>query len=153
MDLNSLICPERISLNANLKSKKKMLQHIAMLFSKENNEMDQDSIFDALISREKLGPTSVGRGIAIPHCRIDGCTKPLCAIVTLEHPIDYDEKDADKVNLIFSLIVPPESNNKHLEILAFLSKYLMEIEFCELIRKSKESDLLNKQLIQYVIKK
>ena len=149
MDFYSLICPERISLNADLRSKKKMLQHIAMLFSKESDAMDEDLIFDSLINREKLGPTSVGKGVAIPHCRIDGCKKPLCAIVTLGHPIDYDEKDSEKVNLIFSLIVPSESNNKHLEILAFLSKYLMNIQFCELIRKSKESDLLYKQLIQY----
>ena len=151
MNLSSLISPERISLNINLTSKKKMLQHIAMLFSKQNINMDQNLIFDALIDREKLGPTSVGNGVAIPHCRFEGCKDPICAVATLRNPIDYDVKDDYKVDLIWALVVPLEFDNKHLEILSILSKYLMKNDFCESIRKSYDPNFLYDRLIEYKV--
>tara|TARA_X000000368_G_C22747824_1_gene586964 strand:- start:164 stop:619 length:456 start_codon:yes stop_codon:yes gene_type:complete len=151
MNLCSLISKERISLNIDLKSKKKMLQYIAMLFSEKNCDINKNLIFDALINREKLGPTSVGKGVAIPHCRFDGCKEPLCAVVTLKNPINYDSKDNEKVDLIWALIVPKEYDNKHLEILSLLSKHLMEIDFCESIRKSYDPKSLYNKLIQYKI--
>ena len=74
-----------------------------MLF---RSELDEQVVFKALIDREKLGSTGFGNGIAIPHCRLEGCTSPVSALLHLQEKIDFDAIDGAPVDLLFVLLVP-----------------------------------------------
>ena len=54
----------------NPKNKKNVFSIIAEKASKEDS-VKQDILFNSLFKREKLGSTSVGNGIAIPHVLVD----------------------------------------------------------------------------------
>ena len=56
-------------------------------------QVSSHEIFDSLISREKLGSTGLGKGVAIPHGRITGLQQPVCAFIRLEDAIEFDATD------------------------------------------------------------
>ena len=104
--LETILTPSRSRVNVTGGSKKKALESVAALFAEEQSDIDPDLLFDSLIAREKLGSTGFGNGIAIPHCRFDGCTSPMGAILRLDSPVDFDAIDGAPVDLLFVLLVP-----------------------------------------------
>lgn len=146
MTLAQLLIPNRIQLNAEISSKKKALQEISRLFAESDNTLDQNLVFDALTDREKLGSTALEQGIAIPHCRISGCTQAQSAILTLRRGIDFDARDGQAVDLLWALIVPEQSTDEHLDILAQLAKTLSSADNCRKIRASRNAEELHQNL-------
>ena len=69
--ISQLLPPDNIVLDLEASSKKRVFEHAGLVF--ENNQgVARSAVFDSLFSREKLGSTGLGRGIAIPHGRIKG---------------------------------------------------------------------------------
>lgn len=101
-------------------SRKALLQYASDLLA-EAYELPARKLFDELMNRERLGSTGLGEGVAIPHCRID-CEQIHAACFTLAEPVDYDALDGKPVDLIFILLVPPEENSAHLELLSDLAR-------------------------------
>ena len=103
-------------------SKKKALQDIAEMISQRVPDLTADDIFDNLISRERLGSTGFGNGVAIPHCRIKDYDRIIGAFFRLKDPINFDAVDKQPVNLLFVLLVPEAEKTAHLEILSMLAE-------------------------------
>src|SRR5690606_33372998 len=92
--------------------------------------------FESLFARERLGSTGFGNGIAIPHCRMAGCTAPLSAILRLDTPIDFDAIDGAPVDLLFVLLVPEAATDQHLELLRQIASMLDRDEVRERMRRA-----------------
>ncbi len=103
-------------------SKKKILEYIADRISSEVPEINAKELFEALVSRERLGTTGLGSGVAIPHCRCKACPEPVGLFIRLAEPVDFDSVDRKPVDLVFALIVPEGENQEHLEILKALAE-------------------------------
>lgn len=101
-------------------SRKGLLQYASDLLAEEY-DLPARQVFDELMSRERLGSTGLGEGVAIPHCRI-ASEKIHAACLTLAEPVDYDAIDGAPVDLIFILLVPPEETSAHLELLSDLAR-------------------------------
>lgn len=101
-------------------SRKRLLEYASDLLA-DRYELPARQLFDELMSRERLGSTGLGDGVAIPHCRLP-CDRVHAACLTLAAPVDYDAIDGEPVDLVFVLVVPPEETSAHLEILAVLAR-------------------------------
>ena len=112
-----------ISVNDICKTKKSILEKISDLLSRSSG-VDRDDIFKKLYEREKLGSTSIGKGVAIPHARIEDIEYPFLSIIILDEPVEFDNIDSLDVDIIVSIIVPEKNYNDHLELLACLSSKL-----------------------------
>ena len=146
--LDSLLVTGRIQLKASIASKKKSLQTLSRLFAENDNSLNQDLVFDAFTAREKLGSTALENGIAIPHCRFAACTTAQSAILTLDKGIDFDARDGKPVDLLWALIVPEESTEEHLAILALMAKILSQPALCQKIRQAGDANILKHMLSQ-----
>ena len=104
--LSQLLTPGRTLCGVTGVSKKRLFETIARAIGDDQMSLPASEIFTQLIGREKLGSTGLGQGIAIPHCRIGNCTKPLGTLVTLDSPIAFDAPDDKPVDLLFVLLVP-----------------------------------------------
>ncbi len=133
-----------------LQSKKRLLEHVADLFAASNPELQANDIFDKLIERERLGSTGLGKGIALPHARIDGLNRARGVFIKLEKPVDFDAMDNQPVDLVVALIVPSDANNEHLKILAGLASVFVDESNCDKLRKLSDKqqviDLLQHSL-------
>ena len=139
MNVVSIIEPERIDSQVDANSKKRALEHISRLISADDPSMDPTDIFDSLIAREKLGSTGIGQGVAIPHGRIKSCNKPIGALIRLTNAVDFDAIDNKPVKLLFALLVPEQSTDEHLQILAALAEMFNDDNFREKLHKVDSS--------------
>ena len=136
MQLSEIINVNRIKNDVDVKSKKRALEELSNLVVQDQTQLDASEIFDSLISRERLGATGVGYGIAIPHGRIKNCQKITGAFIKLKQSVDFNTSDNLPVDILFALIVPEESTDEHLQVLAFLASMFSDKSFREKLRKS-----------------
>tara|TARA_B100001093_G_scaffold411019_1_gene400438 strand:- start:2460 stop:2918 length:459 start_codon:yes stop_codon:yes gene_type:complete len=128
-----------ISINDDCKSKKSILDKLSLLLSKSSG-ISSDKIFAGLYEREKLGSTSVGNGVAIPHARVEGIDYPFVSVIILDNPIDFDNIDNLDVDIVVCLIVPNKETENHLALLASISNILDKISNREKLRSARNSE-------------
>jgi PTS system nitrogen regulatory IIA component len=116
--LQTLLSGDFVRCNLSAVSRKRALQLIAEMIADE--EAGADVLFDALMSRERLGSTGLGDGVAIPHCRVQ-CSRLRAAFVSLPEGINYEASDGEPVDLLFALVVPQDEQQEHLDALAALA--------------------------------
>jgi PTS system nitrogen regulatory IIA component len=140
--LENILTPGRSLVNVPGGSKKAVLEEIAKLIGQQVPEFDWQTVYESLIAREKLGSTGFGNGIAIPHCRLKGCTSPVSAVLHLEKPVDFDAIDGAPVDLLFVLLVPEAATDAHLELLRQIASMLDRADVRASLRNAKTSDEL-----------
>ena len=132
-----------VSINDNCKTKKSILEKISDLLSKPSG-VSRNDIFKKLYAREKLGSTSIGKGVAIPHARIQNIEYPFLSIIILDDPVEFDNIDSLDVDIIVSIIVPEKNYNDHLELLACLSSKLDNSSVRKELRQARNSSQIIK---------
>jgi nitrogen PTS system EIIA component len=173
MNLDTLISSNAVISNPDIKSKKRALELLAETLAEETarankifaetteggEDTDTESpdsetinaldIFQLLLDREKLGSTSMGHGVALPHART-ALTK--CAIgvfIKLEEGIDFDSPDNQPTDLIFALLVPEHYTDEHLKVLAYLASLFSDESFCRNIRNTSSTTEIYNHLISW----
>lgn len=108
MQISEILFPELCLLGEQATSRKKALQIIAQSLQSYQQDLDAFNILKALVSREQLGSTAIGNGVALPHGRLDTCQRPIAVLLHLEERIDFAAPDEEGVDLIFCLLVPTD---------------------------------------------
>lgn len=128
-------------------SKKRALEQVALMF--ENNQgIERANVFDSLFSRERLGSTGLGSGVAIPHGRIKNIVKPSAAFVRLAQPVSFDAPDGKPVDLLLVIVVPEEATQQHLDILAEVATKLSEPSVLEALRTLEDPKAVYDLLVE-----
>lgn len=142
MQIAEILTPARIAGDVDVTSKKGVLELLANLIAEDTPELTQAEIFDSLCARERLGSTGLGHGVAIPHGRLKGSKLTLGAFVQLNEGVDYDAVDQQPVDLLFALLVPEESTDEHLQILARLAEMFSNNDLVGQLRRGGNSATL-----------
>lgn len=103
---------------------------------------DLESVVEALMKREELGSTGIGKGVAVPHARHPAIKKLVGAFGHSTKGIEFVALDGEPVHAIFLLISPLASSGQHLEALALISRMLRNNTFCRLLRETTGRDKL-----------
>lgn len=148
MQIESLLTPHRTRCGLEGGSKKRALELLASTVAQDIPTIDADDLFRRLVNRERLGSTGLGKGIAIPHCRIDNCTGPIGAMITLENPVDFDAIDGEPVDVLFALLVPEDAHDDHLKALATLAGAFNDEGFRQRLRQANSDATLFETIIQ-----
>lgn len=144
MLIQQLLTPSRTLCGLEGGSKKRLLEQTSQLIADQNPGMDADAVFAGLLGRERLGSTGIGDGVAIPHCRLQDCPTALGYLITLNEPIDFDSIDGKPVDLIFTLVVPEEACEEHLQTLASAAElFSQEAVRCALREAQSDAALFN----------
>lgn len=141
MEITDLLTPDRVVSDLHATSKKQALQELARHAAQITN-LNERSIFDVLLERERLGTTGVGNGIAIPHGKLDELDGLYGMFARIDKPVDFDAIDDDPVDLIFLLLAPEGAGADHLKALARVSRLLRDNNVCEKLRGSETQDAL-----------
>jgi PTS system nitrogen regulatory IIA component len=149
MNITDLLVPDRVSCRENVGSKKRLLEYVSELLANSSPELSQNEIFNALINREKLGSTGLGKGVAIPHGRIASLGRPVCAFIKLASPVDFDATDGQPVDLIFTLLVPEDSTEEHLQVLSTIAEIFSNAGISMALRQCETDSCLLEQLCQW----
>lgn len=126
MRIAEILSPENIGCQVETGSKKSALEELSRLMAASDPSLSHTEIFDCLNARERLGSTGLGKGIAIPHGRLEGIKQPTAAFMQLKNAVDFDAADQKPVDLLFGLLVPSESTDEHLQILSSIAEMCSE---------------------------
>ena len=148
MRLKDSISEEWVVLTPSVSSKKRALEILSELLAKQHPRLTKNKILDALLSREKLGSTGLGNGIAIPHCRINELDNVYTAMLKLEEGVEFEAPDNLPVTFLFCMIVPEDAADNYLKLLANLSKLLDNEHIRKSIEKCKNAKCLCQLLCQ-----
>ncbi|TMP83529.1 PTS IIA-like nitrogen-regulatory protein PtsN [Pseudoalteromonas phenolica] len=147
MKLSSIINKDCSKAAVLFNSKKRALEYISELASQHLPEHNAHEILDAFLTREKLGSTGIGKGIAIPHGRLKGIDSIFAILVTNQNSINFDAIDNRPVDILLAMLVPEGDNASHLKTLAEIAGKLNNKEFCKQLRQAPNDDALY-QVIQ-----
>ena len=123
--LASILPPAQVLVQVEATSKKRAFEEAGLLFENLHG-LSRALVTDSLFSRERLGSTGLGHGVAIPHGRIKGLRAPMAAVFRLANPIGFDAPDDQAVALLIFLLVPEAATQKHLEILSEIAELLSD---------------------------
>ncbi len=101
--------------------------------------LDERKVFNVLMERERLGNTTIGGGVAIPHARIEGLDEVIALFVRLVRPVDFGAQDGRPVDLLFVLLAPEEESGAHLKALARVTRFLHDADIRDRLREAADS--------------
>lgn len=148
MQIKDFISEEGMVFSPSVTSKKAALEVLSDTLAYRDTNLSKSKVFDALLAREKLGSTGLGEGIAIPHCRMPGIENINVTMLKLEEGVEYEASDDKPVFFLFCLVVPEDSNDDHLELLASLAELLDDEQLRNSIQKSSNARELYQILTQ-----
>ena len=140
MDIQAIVSLDRTECAVQCNSEKRILEIIADIAAKQNENIDQATVLNSLMARERMGSTGIGNGIALPHGRLAGLEKVIAIVVTSTPAIDFDALDEKPVDIFFALLVPEEQTEGHLQTLATVAGKLSDKETIKAIRRATTSD-------------
>ncbi|MEE2642717.1 MAG: PTS sugar transporter subunit IIA [Planctomycetota bacterium] len=107
---------------------------------------EQEGIVKAILKREELGSTGIGRGIAVPHTKHQSVEELIGTVGISVDGVDFQSLDGEKVQLFFLLISPPDRPGDHLRALENISRQLRDETFCRFLKQSKTAEDISELL-------
>ncbi|HBT77579.1 MAG TPA: PTS fructose transporter subunit IIA [Planctomycetaceae bacterium] len=104
----------------------------------KNDEFE--GIFKAIVKREELGSTGIGRGIAVPHTKHVSVEKLVGTVAVSHEGVDFDSLDREKVYLFFLIVSPLDHPSEHLRALEHITRQLKDDVFCKFLKQAKTQD-------------
>ena len=147
MDIDSILVPERTICSLRASSKKRAFELAAKHINRSVPHLEIGNVYRGLTEREKLGSTAVGDGIAIPHCRLEGCDSITGSLFVLEDPVDFLAHDDEPVSIMFVLLVPASETTEHLATLAMLAERFQVKTYRKDLITAKDNEELYKRAL------
>ena len=108
-----LVIPEILS-----QERDPALEEMARHLKNNDKVVDEAELYKKLVEREKLGSTSIGRGVASPHCKMKGAKSPLLALAVSPKGVRFEAPDGKLTHLFFLAVSSLEDPRQNLQILA-----------------------------------
>ena len=105
-------------------TKKEVLTELATALKQGGVISNVEAAVAVILEREKLGSTGIGEGIAIPHGKMKGIDRILCAFGRSKEGVDFDAIDKKPVHIFFLLLAPEDSAGLHIQMLSRISRIL-----------------------------
>lgn len=137
MKIVDILSQDAVVCDTEVSSKKQLLEVLSKLAA-DKTGLDDRIVLDALVERERLGTTGIGRGVALPHTRLTTLDRIFCAFIRTT-PVDFESVDNKPVDLVFLLLVPEEAGADHLKALARLSRLLRDETVASDLRHAKDA--------------
>ncbi|GAB3011796.1 PTS IIA-like nitrogen regulatory protein PtsN [Bowmanella dokdonensis] len=142
MEIKDILSPDCTVCAVPGTSKKRILETISEIASRYLSEISLDAILTSLLSREKMGSTGIGSGIAIPHGRLAGLDRVVAVLITSGDAVAYDAIDNQPVDIFFAILVPEDQAQGHLQTLATIAAKLNDKDTVRKLRHAQSDQEL-----------
>ena len=124
MKLINYLKPEYITVGLTANTKEELLTKMVDLASKNLHVLDKEKVRTAILERERIMSTGVGKGFAIPHGKTDAVNDIVLAFATTAEPVDYSAMDNEPVRLVLLLVSRDSDVGSRLRLLSRASKVM-----------------------------
>ena len=139
MKFSDFVARESISASLQAADKESAIREMvqSLLDAGRIEKSQYDSIIKAILKREELGSTGIGRGVAVPHTKHASVDKLVGTVAVSKEGVDFASLDGETVHLFFLLVSPMDRPGDHLRALENISRQLRNDTFCRFLKKAK----------------
>lgn len=139
MKLTEFVSKKAIRTSLDSRDKEGVIREMAEALAKIGGIAQEDvgEVVDAILHRESIGSTALGRGVAVPHAKHPRVQQTVGSISVCEEGVDFKSLDGEKTQLFFLLISPTDKPADHLNALEIISRCLRDGMFCKFLKQSK----------------
>ena len=128
--ITDYITEDLIDLDLKSKNRESILVELSKLLERSKNILVEDNdIYKALVDREKLGSTGIGKGVAIPHAKTESAKELTVAFGISRKGIDFNSMDDEEVHIFFVFASPNKDSQIYLKVWARISRLIREENF------------------------
>lgn len=145
MKFADFVCRQAVSADLQADTKEGVIREMvqSLLNVGKVKAQESESIVKAILKREELGSTGIGRGIAVPHTKHPSVERLVGGVAVSAEGVDFNSLDGEKVHLFFMLISPPDRPGEHLRALENVSRQLRDDSFCRFLKQAtRPEDIL-----------
>ncbi|HOK03634.1 MAG TPA: PTS sugar transporter subunit IIA [Victivallales bacterium] len=137
------LTPENVICGLKSKESFGVISELSELISRNVAGLEKKTIENFLIEREKLFPTVIANGLAVPHARLTGLKKPVVAVGTSKEGINFNS-EMPPVFVVFLVLSPKDDPSFHLQILSTLAKEFTKSKLLENLRTANSpTEIIN----------
>jgi len=96
-------------------------------------------VLDAILDRERLGSTAIGRGVAVPHARLPELERILIAFSYSEAGIEFNALDGQPVHEVFLVVAAREGADDYLDVMQHITRLVQNEDFRRFVAQAKSS--------------
>ena len=144
MKVSELLNPGVIISDLKGTKKEEVINELIDLFKNDSRVEDVEKVRSAVLDREKIMSTGVGKGFAIPHGKTNSISDIIAAFGKTKNPVDYDALDNQPVHLVFLLVGKDNLVSKHIKLLSRISRMMNKDDFRnQLLEANSAEEILN----------
>lgn len=136
MKICDILSPDRILSEFKSNDKTAVINELVDLFKQDKNVQDIEKVRTAVLDREKIMSTGVGKGFAIPHGKSDAIGEIIAAFGKSSRPVDFEALDNEPVHLVFLLVGQENLVGPHIKLLARISRMMNNDDFRDSLLKA-----------------
>ncbi len=129
MKICDILKSDKIITELKGESKEDVINELLDLFKNDSRVIDISKVKTAVIEREKIMTTAIGKLIAIPHAKSDAVREMIAAFGKFNRPFDFDSLDSKPVYLVFLFVSTNEAASDHIKLLSRISRMMDNDEF------------------------
>ena len=137
MDTRAFLSQKNVIVDVRASDKAQLLKDLSARAALEV-VLDPALLSAEILKREELGSTGLGSGVAIPHARIPGLSKPYGVLARLKRPVDFAAIDGEPVDLVFLLLLPGSPGGEQLNALAAIARQLRNPTVAAMLRRARD---------------
>ncbi len=103
---------------------------------------NKEEILASILAREKIGSTGIGKGVAVPHARLESVEEMVLFVGISRQGIDFAALDGEPVHIIMLLLTPTSEMGSSLKTLAHIARMVNDKLFKEQLRQASTNDEL-----------
>ncbi len=131
MKVTDILKDEFIISELKSKQKEDAINELIDLFKNDDRVVEIEKVRSAVLEREKIMSTGVGKGFAIPHGKTAAVNEIIAAFGKTKTPIEYQSLDNKPVNLVFLLVGKDNLVSTHIKLLSRISRMMNKDDFRE----------------------
>ena len=110
--------------------------------------LDAGVLSAGLATREKLGSTGIGEGVAVPHCKVPGLGALTAALGRKIEGVDFRALDGKPTRIFVALFAPERAGAEHLQALARVSRLLRRPEFRKALLEAADASAMYRLVVE-----
>ena len=141
MELADILAERAVLTCTGVKTKRQLFEQLAAKAA-ELTGHSKAELFEAIESREELGSTGLGNGIAIPHGKVAGLNQVCAVFARLDEAIEFDALDDLPVDIVMMLLAPTGAGADHLKALSRVARVLRNEHVVDELRRLSTCDAI-----------
>jgi PTS system fructose-specific IIC component len=144
MELSAVLNEKVIIMDLESKTKPEIINELVEVLYNCGKIKNREMFVKSVLDREKLGSTGIGKGIAIPHGKVEGIEGVVVALGLSRNGVEFDSLDDKPVHSVFLIAANPDNSSHYLKTLAKLSRIVRFPDFrTKLMDAEKPSEVID----------